>query len=200
MQQPDFVAAAAYAFARLERELDPRLQYHCLAHTRDDVLPAVERLAALAGVGDEPLLLLRTAAAYHDVGFLVRRQEHELAGVTLAAARLPEFGYSAEQVTTVGELIMATRLPQTPRTPLACLLADADLDLLGRDDFLALNAKLRAELRAYGDDAADAAWYGGQLAFVAGHRYWTEAARGLRDAGKRANVALLRARLAGAGG
>jgi uncharacterized protein len=196
MQQPDFAAATTYVFSRLQRELDSRLQYHSLAHTRDDVLPAVERLAAIAGVSGEPLLLVRTAAVFHDAGFLIRRLEHETAGIALAATVLPRFGYNASQVATVGELIMATRMPQTPLGLLGQLLADADLDLLGRDDFLALNEKLRAELRAYGEEYLDTIWYRSQLAFVSRHRYWSAAARELRDAGKLVNLELLRVRLA----
>ena len=47
MDQPDFKRARQYALERLERELPPTLIYHSLAHTRDDVVPAAERLAAL---------------------------------------------------------------------------------------------------------------------------------------------------------
>lgn len=195
MQQPDFAAAAHYAIARLEHELDPRLSYHSLSHTRDDVLPAAERLAALAGVGGEALLLLRTAAVYHDLGFLLRRAEHETASAALAAATLPGFGYTQAQVAAVGELIMATRMPQTPRSPLGELLADADLDLLGRDDFMNLNERLRVELQAFGDSSSQASWCRGQIAFLSSHRYWSAAARGLRDAGKAANLSLLHERL-----
>lgn len=198
MAEPDFAAAARYAFGRLGRELDPRLRYHSLAHTRDDVLPAAERLAAISGVRGEPLLLLRTAAVYHDTGFLVSRAEHEAAGAALAAAALPGFGYRPAQVVVVAGLIMSTRLPQTPQTPLAQLLADADLDLLGRDDFLQRNGELRAELQAYGVAHSDEAWYRDQAAFLSQHRYWTPAARGLRDRGKARNTALLLERLAAA--
>jgi len=195
MREPNFAAAAAYALGRLERELDPRLRYHSLAHTRDDVLPAVERLAGYAGVSGEELLLLRTAAVFHDVGFIVGREEHEEAGATICAATLPAYGYSPAQVAEIVTLIRATRIPQSPRSPLGQLLADADLDLLGRDDFLERNGELREELRAFGRDEADADWYRHQLAFLVDHRYWTAGARALRDNGKAANIERLRARL-----
>jgi uncharacterized protein len=198
MTEPDFMAAARYAIGRLERELDPRLRYHSLAHTRDDVLPAAERLAAVSGVRGEPLLLLRTAAIYHDIGFLISRDGHEAAGAAVAAAILPVFGYAPAQVDTIAEIIMSTKIPQSPQTPLAQLLADADLDLLGRDDFLERNSELRAELRAFGVMPGDLAWYREQSAFLAAHRYWTPAARELRDEGKADNIALLLERLAAA--
>ena len=70
-------AAIDFALKRLENELDPRLTYHSLAHTRDHVLPAAKRLGRLAGLSAENHLILTTAAAYHDIGFLIQRQGHE---------------------------------------------------------------------------------------------------------------------------
>jgi uncharacterized protein len=191
MAQPDFEAARRHALERLERELSPAYVYHSLAHTRDEVVPAAEHLAILEGVSGEGLLLLRTAAYYHDIGLLRQRANHEAAGVRLAAAALPRFGYTPAQIQAIGGMIMATRLPQRPRTGLEALLADADLDVLGRADFLRRNQALRAETAAFGAPIGDAQWYGEQLRFTQAHRYWTAAARALRDDQKRANCAAL---------
>jgi uncharacterized protein len=189
--QPDFASARAYALARLERELSPALCYHSVAHTRDDVVVAVERLAAQEGVVGEALLLLRTSAYFHDLGFVEQREQHELIGARVASEVLPRFGYRPEQIALIQGMILATRLPQTPHTPLECILADADLDVCGRDDFLALNRCLRAELAAAGSTTSDRDWYSGQLSFLQAHRYWTAAARATRDHVKRANIAAL---------
>lgn len=196
MGQPDYSAARQYALVRLTQALDPRLCYHSLAHTCDDVLPAAEHLAALVGLPTEELLLLRTAALYHDIGFTMRRNQHELAGVHIMAEALPSFGYSAEQIAQIGLLIMATRLPQTPQSLAAQILADADLDLLGRNDFMVRNQLLRAEVAAFEATPSDAAWYAAQLNFLTQHRYWTPAARRLRDAQKARNIELLQRLLA----
>jgi uncharacterized protein len=156
----------------------------------------MERLAPLEGVAGEALLLVRTAACFHDLGFLERRDGHEAAGVRLAAEVLPGYGYSRAQIAQIGGMIMATRLPQAPNDLLEQLLADSDLDLLGRDDFIILNARLRAELASFQPDPGDAAWLRGQIAFLRGHRYWTVSARQLREAGKRQNITALERMLA----
>jgi uncharacterized protein len=200
MGEPDFEQARRYALLRLEQELDPALCYHSIAHTRDEVVPAAERLAALEGFGGEDLMLLRTAAYFHDIGFLERRAGHEAAGVRIAAAALPKFGYSPAQVAAIGQLIIATRLPQAPATPLAAILADSDLDMLGREDFLLLNRMLRIELDAFELAVNDAAWYRQQAAFVRDHYYWTASARRLRDEGKARNLRALEALLVAAEG
>ncbi len=196
MRTPNLVSARRYALRRLEQELAPTLFYHSLAHTRDDVAPAAERLAALEGVAGEELLLLRTAAYFHDLGFVEQRQDHEATGARLAAAALPRFGYSPAQIQAIVGMIMATRLPQRPHNLLEQLLADADLDILGRTDFLARNQALHAELATTAEPIPDADWYHAQLAFLRDHHYWTSAARALRDAGKQRNIAALNELLA----
>jgi uncharacterized protein len=98
MDQPDFERARQYALERLERELPPTLCYHSLAHTRDDVVPAAELLAALEGVEGEALLLLRTTAFYHDLGHVEQYTGHEATGVRIAAEVLPHFGYSTAHI------------------------------------------------------------------------------------------------------
>ncbi len=191
MHQFDIEQAKCYALERLEQELPLHLLYHSLAHTQDDVLPAVERLATLTGVESKALLLLRTAAYYHDLGFVEQRTQHEAISVRIAAEVLPRFGYTPVQIAAIGRMISATKLPQSPHTLLEKLLADADLDSLGRTDFLVQNQALRAELAAEGHVMTDVEWYGSQLEFVQRHRYWTAAARRLRDKQKQHNIVLL---------
>ena len=195
MKQPDFELARQYALARLENELDPRLSYHSLAHTRDDVLPAVTRLALLAGIGVEERLLLETAALYHDIGYVESRFEHESISARLAAAALPAFGFSQSQVATITDLILATKVPQSPKTYLGALLCDADLDSLGREDFFTLSKRLHRELGAYGQSLTIPEWYSNQLQFLQNHAYLTPAAAQLRGAGKRKNIAAVKKRL-----
>ena len=191
MHQPDFERARQYALERLERDLSPALTYHCLAHTRDDVVPAAERLATLEGVTGESLLLLCTAALYHDIGFVEQRDDHETIGVRIAREVLPRFGYSPAHIEAIGGMILATKLPQSPHTLLEEILADADLDVLGRDDFLIRSRDLQAELAAFGTPMSDEQWFGGQLKFMQAHRYFTVAARTLRDTMKQVNIEAL---------
>ncbi len=189
----DFEGARQYALGRLERELAPALTYHCLGHTRDDVGPAVERLSHLEGVTGELLVLLLTAAYYHDIGFVERHTDNEVIAVRIATQVLPGFGYSPAQIETICGIILATRLPQTPHTRLEEIIADADLDSLGRSDFLVYNQNLRAEWAAFGKLYTDAEWYRDQITFLQGHRYFTRAASSQRDAGQQENLARVKA-------
>ncbi len=187
----DFEHARHYAIERLTHELASELTYHSIWHTRDDVVPSVELLARHSDVTGDDLMLLRTAAYYHDIGFIERRDEHEAIGVRIAAATLPDYGYTSDELQIISGIIMSTRLPQSPHTLLEQLLADADLDVLGRTDFLQRNQALRAELACYGTIVSDATWYRSQIQFLNQHHYCTTAATELRHAGKQHNLATL---------
>ena len=80
---PDHKAAERYAIDCL-KNLHPNLLYHSLAHTCEIVVPAVERLAAMEGLDDVDLDLLRTAAFFHDIGFVHQYLDHEAVGVRIA--------------------------------------------------------------------------------------------------------------------
>ena len=188
MLHADVRRAAEYALGRLARELPPSLTYHCLEHTRDDVVPAAERLAAAEGVQGEDLLLLRTAAYYHDLGYIEQYEQNELISVRMAREALPAFGYSPAQIDVIASLIMATVMPQRPQTLLEQILADADLDVLGRDDFFERNRSLRTELAAQGQTYSDADWYREQLCFLQAHCFFTFAGRTQRSTGQKENT------------
>jgi uncharacterized protein len=196
MDKQNFEQAKQYALQRLKRELSPNLLYHGVAHTRDDVVPAVETLANMEGITGEAFFLLLTAAWFHDLGFIETRTAHETISAWFASEVLPGFGYSEEQIQTIRGIIIATVVPQSPRTLLEQIMADADLDVLGRDDFMLQNNNLRRELAFFGQEFSDTQWFSGQLEFVEAHTYFTGVARTLRDSGQQKNVAELKKRLA----
>lgn len=193
--EPDTEGAIRYALSRLERELAPELTYHNLWHTVEDVLPATRRLAVLSGISADDVRLLEVAAAYHDIGFVIGYHDHERAGAEIIAQVLPGFGFTSEQIAAVQGMILATRLPQSPHTPLEEILADADLDVLGREDSLARSQALRSEMASCGAPVGEMEWYRRQLKFFRGHHYFTTIARSLRGEGERRNIEALETRL-----
>jgi len=196
MTSPNFELARQYVLGRLARELAPQINYHSLAHTRDEVVPAAEEFADREGVTGEDFLLLHTAALYHDVGFVEQHDKHEAGSVRIAVATLPGFGYAPAQIEVIVGIILATEYPQQPHFLLEQIMVDADLSILGQADYLPRNAALRAELAAMGRPMTDAQWYGGQLNFIRSQQYYTAAARSLRDAQKQVNVVAMAALLA----
>ena len=193
---PDFEGAKKYALGRLERELDPALTYHNLWHTRDEVLPGARRLAAMMGADGRDLGLIELGAVFHDIGFVVTMDGHESAGAEIAGRVLPSFCLSPADVAAVQSMILATKLPQSPRGLLEEIVADADLDSLGRRDFVPRSLALRTELTARGMSFTDEEWYARQLRFLESHRFFTAAARSSRSEGECGNTDLVRRLLA----
>ena len=192
MNAPDFDRARAYALERLERELPRNLFYHSLVHTRNEVVPAVQRLAALEGVEGGLLLLLLTAACYHDIGFLRSRQDHELASVSIAQEVLPTFGYRPAQIRIIDQTILSTAASETPHTLLEMILVDADFDILGTEAYQCRSDDLRRQLAAFGTTSSDEEWCRTQVDLLETHRYRTRAAHRLRDPGRQRNLELAR--------
>ena len=184
----DFLGARQYALEKLSRELPGTLFYHSLWHTQEEVTTAAEKIAAEQGVTGEALMLLRTAVCYHDIGFTQQRMNHEAISAQIAARILPHFGYCDDDIERVQGMIMATKLPQSPKNWLEKIIADADLDVLGRRDFRARNQALRDELTVSGVPTIDLVWYGTQLQFMQKHRYFTNVARNIRGAQKERNI------------
>ena len=195
MSRQNFEQAKQYALQRLEKELSPGLYYHGLRHTTEDVVPATEKFAEGEGIKGESLDLLLTATWFHDLGFIEVRTGHEVIGARIASEILPGFGFTEEQVQIVKGIIMATVVPQSPLTILEQIMADADLDVLGRDDFMLRNDNLRRELAFFGQEFTDTQWFSGQLKFVEIHTYFTASARTLRDAGQAKNVVIMKQKL-----
>jgi uncharacterized protein len=195
MDTQNFEKAKQYALQRLESELSPGLFYHGLMHTTEDVVPATEKFAEGEGIKGESVDLLLTAAWFHDLGFIEGRTGHEVIGARIASEVLPGLGFSIEQIQTVRNVIIATVIPQSPKTILGQIMADADLDVLGRDDFMIRNANLRRELAFFGQEFTDLQWFSDQLRFLETHTYFTASARALRDAGQAKNVAELKKKL-----
>jgi uncharacterized protein len=186
--KPDFEKARDYVLDKLEHEISFRLTYHSLKHTQNEVVPAVERLVKLEQVDDQDAVLLVTGAYFHDLGFIRQRQDHESISIQLVEQILPGLGYSNSQIAVIRGIIQATRLPQSPTTLLERIMADADLDNLGNEDFWIRSKDLRQELNNYGFNYTDEGWYTYQLGLMQSHKYFTASERTLRDALKKQHI------------
>lgn len=171
----NFQQVKEHILQRLSKELAPTLYYHGIHHTLD-VLNAANTLAADEGVKDEELTLLRTAALFHDAGFIEQYQHNEPIGAKIASETLPQFGYTPQQIAIITAIIMATARQQPPQTMLEKIMCDADLDYLGRNDYNTIADTLRKELNEQGVRYTDLQWLQMQLAFLEKHQYYTSAA------------------------
>jgi len=172
--------AEKYIVKRLTRDLPDGLYYHGIHHTMD-VCEAVERIALWEGLKGEDLYLLKTAALFHDAGFIHSYESNEPIGAEMAKEMLPSFGYTKEQIEQVIELIEATKIPHNPKNKLEEIMCDADLDYLGRQDFHPIAETLRKELVEFGKiPDNNLVWYEMNVKFLSTHKYFTDSAKARR--------------------
>lgn len=172
-----------FVMDKLENELMDDLFYHNKAHTQD-VLTQIEIIARGENVSDEDLLLLKTAALLHDVGFILEYENHEDNSIRFAKEILPNYLYHDYQIEQVVELIDVTRVGKKPSNYLEKILKDADLDYLGRADFIPVSEKLYTELKAHNGHMSVDEWNQLQYDFISNHTYYTNTARSLRQVNK----------------
>lgn len=187
--------AERFIINKLERELNPNLHYHSYLHSKD-VTRQAERIAIEEGITDEDLFLLKSAASYHDAGFVKQYEHNESIGATMAEEILPKFGYTEEHIQRIKELIFVTEVPHRPQNILEEIICDADLDYLGRDDFFEISDRLRKELREFGKLNSDRTWDEMQVKFFIMHRYFTQTAIRTRKKKKMQHLAMIKKRLA----
>ena len=188
----EFARVKEFVLQKLSRELKPSLYYHNTQHTID-VCRSVETLAIMEKVSEEELLLLLTAAIYHDTGFIWSYDNNEPLASKFARRTLPEFGYTPIQISIVSQLIASTAMPQQPETLLEEILCDADLDYIGREDFFITALRLHRE---WSENSARKItfrdWYEKQRDFVETHKFFTKSASLLRNEKKKKNLSQVR--------
>ncbi|MCF6185491.1 MAG: HD domain-containing protein, partial [Bacteroidales bacterium] len=148
----------------------------------------VEIIGYGEGVNEEEMLLLKTAALFHDFGQIAGAVDHEERGCKIAAKILHDFGYDKEQIETIQGIIMATKLPPQPKTLLQKIIADADLDYLGRRDMIPVSDALYQELKVQGLIGSFNDWNKLQVKFLSVHQYFTKTARQMRTVNKEVQI------------
>lgn len=184
----NFESAKKFILDKLKKELKPTLYYHDVSHTMD-VYESTIRIAGLEKINGDDLLLLKTAAMYHDSGMLKTYVGHEEASCEIASEYLPGFGYNTDEITQINKMIMATKLPQNASDHLDQVICDADLDYLGREDFFMISHRLKLEwiIQDFNPTTLKE-WYKLQVSFLGNHQFFTKSAKETRDAGKLINL------------
>ena len=180
-------AAKQFALDKLNSELDKDLIYHSVEHTLD-VVSAARLLGTMEGLFSRDIALLETAAMYHDIGFTETYEGHEEHSIKIARKALPKFGYSQDHIQIITGAIHATKLPQRPQNLMESVLADSDLDYLGREDMFVIGQRLHYEWSRQGRKMSLVEWHETQIRFLQKHRYFTKSALRLREARKQKNI------------
>jgi class 3 adenylate cyclase len=182
-----FMDLQEYILDKLEKELPKTLYYHNVKHTVD-VVTQTELIGLGEGVSDEELLILKTAALFHDTGHTQSYHEHELYSIKIARKILQDYYYTQSQIDLICDLIMATKLPPNPTNKLEEIMCDSDLDYLGRSDMIPVSNTLYMELKEQNMIESLNEWNKLQIKFISNHQYFTDTARNLREVNKQKQI------------
>lgn len=163
----------AFVMDLLKEKIPPHYYYHNSDHTLH-VMVAAEEIARQEGCSEKEIDLLTAAALWHDSGFINTYANHEKAGCILARQYLPEYNYSPADIDVICGMIMATKIPQSPKNKLEEIIADADLEYLGTFSVDEKAAVLFKELQWMNPSFTDAQWRKTQIAFLQSHTYFTQ--------------------------
>jgi uncharacterized membrane-anchored protein YitT (DUF2179 family) len=185
----------SFLIPKLRSDLPDFLSYHDVNHTLS-VIKAASYLANAENLTEDQTTLIKTAALFHDAGFLENptSEGHEKRSCEMAARALPNYEYSEPQILEICGLIMATHLPQKPKTKLESLLCDADLFYLGTPQYTQLAEKLKRELMHEKRLKSEENWYNLQMNFLEEHSYFTQTARKELEMIKNKNLEALQAK------
>ena len=181
-----------YIRALFKDELPDGIKYHDADHTLHPtrgVVTLANRIAISENISEHDRELLLAAAYFHDTGYIREYDRNEPIAARMAGRILKLIGFESDEIDKIQKMILATDLALEPKTLIEKILCDADLDHLGRDDFLELDAKLREGRRIRGLDVSDdMKWYSGTLNIITNHKFYTKSQIKLREDKKQQNI------------
>ncbi len=169
----------------LKSSLPGTLLYHTIDRTMK-IDRTIKEYAKLEALPNKDILLLRTAALYHDVGYIVEYKQNEQYATMIAKNNLPNYGYSEGDIEQICSLIWATSRKENPKNYLEELICDANSDYFGRKDYHVIAANLRKEMDLHSiKEMSEEEWLDLQLNYLQfEHRYYTDLAKNIRNKGK----------------
>ena len=184
----DFNGLRHFIISKLKAELSDDLYYHSIEHTLN-VENSVIKYANLEGLNADSIIKLRTAALFHDSGFLISYQDNEEIGVKILEKYAPGFGYKTDDIKTISKIILSTNNKIEPITISEKIMCDADHDYLGRKDYQHVADKLYTEIQIYNTPLNKNDWIEMQIQYLeTKHKYYTTSAFNLRQQGKNKRI------------
>ncbi len=174
----------------LNNNLPASYYYHNLEHTLY-VADKVVEIGRNENCSIKELELLTVAALWHDAGFINAYTGHEEAGCLLVKQYLPGYEYTLHEIETISRMIMATKIPHSPKTKLEEIIIDADLEYLGTESVQQKASSLFKELLSLNSLLTKEEWNNMQISFLQNHRYFTSYCKEQKEPLKQAYLAKL---------
>ncbi|HVI47026.1 MAG TPA: Pycsar system effector family protein [Chitinophaga sp.] len=189
-------AARDYVINEYQQHPHPNLVYHNVEHT-EQVVQAAAQIAAHYRLEDDELLAVYVAAWFHDMGYLLGDGKmHEENGAAAAVGFLQQQQVSEKVQEMVKGAILATKMPQTPKTLVEQIVCDADLFHLGSKSYTDRSKLLQQEMElTYHKEITSTDRLASDIRFLTSHHYWTDYAQTSQKQQKEENLEKLKKKL-----
>lgn len=171
------------------------LVYHNINHTRD-VVKAVEKIGKGSNLTEPDLELVLLSAWFHDVGYILSRENHEEKSVEIAENFLTENNNSPEKINNIKSIISATKYHSSPKSLNEKIIRDADMYHLSKKKFLKYSKWLKLERELIDKkEITEREWAEETLTFITNHKYYTAFANKKYELKKYDNLIKLKERI-----
>lgn len=157
-----------------KEKLPPVFTYHNFDHT-NEVIQAVIEVANYYQISHEDKEKLIIAAWFHDTGYTINTQNHEVFSCEIVTAFLKENNVNNDYINEVVALINATIFNYVPKTKFEQIIRDADYHHFSKKNYLSVCEELRKEWETTCDKRfTDEEWARENLAMLTQkHSYYT---------------------------
>jgi predicted metal-dependent HD superfamily phosphohydrolase len=184
--------ARSYAETIFKDRAFEKRSFHNIGHTID-VVKAAEEIGRQSQLTEDELESVVIAAWLHDIGYVEGAKDHERKAADRSRELLTEWGMPQKRILEVTEAIMATKVPQQPRSLVSKVLCDADLHHLSTESCQQKAELLREEWATVGDKVlTDEDWIKTNLEFMETHSYHTPYGQAVLQQGKKENIKRIR--------
>ncbi|MBE2255205.1 MAG: HD domain-containing protein [Ignavibacteria bacterium] len=167
------VSANQFVFNLFRDKLSSEYVYHNYLHTTK-VTESAQKIGKKSGLNESELELVTLAALFHDTGYIVSKEGHEVKSAEFAEEFLKTKNFPTEKIQKVKELILATTIPVSPKNLMEEVICDADLSHLGSKEYKENNELLKIELeKTTGEKISDVDWLNKNNDFFAKHKFYT---------------------------
>jgi predicted metal-dependent HD superfamily phosphohydrolase len=181
------------AFEKIEQflitHLPAKYTYHTIDHIRD-VVEQSEKIAKKEKISKAEIQDIKLAAWLHDVGYIWEPSRHEARGAEYATTILTALNFPKAKINQITGMIMATKIPQSPKNIYEQIICDADLDYLGREDYIENSNRLLQEIQL-NKKITELDWLTIQDKFLKAHHFFTQGSIKGRDGKKQERVKII---------
>ena len=181
------------AYGKIEnfliKNLPAEYTYHSIHHVRD-VVEQCERIAKKEKVEKSIIADIKLAAWLHDIGYIWEPNRHEARGSEYARIILTELNFPKSKIDLITGMIMATKIPQSPKNKYEEIICDADLDYLGREDYIENSNGLLQEIKL-NREITEIDWLNIQDKFLKAHCYFTTESINRRESKKQLRIKII---------